>query len=90
MDPVAPDIYDQLKRRALDEGFAGLGICRPWAIPKAAERLATYIDKERHGNMDWMAQRMHWRGNPATLWPVSAGTHTNWYPYEQSECGFSL
>jgi epoxyqueuosine reductase QueG len=23
----------------------------------------------RHGQMGWMEERMHWRGNPAALWP---------------------
>lgn len=69
MDPVDSDVYGQIKHRALAEGFAGFGICRPWAIPKAAERLAVYVDQGRHGNMGWMAERMHWRADPAALWP---------------------
>lgn len=33
------------------------------------ERLAAFVDAGYHGQMAWMAERMHWRGNPAALWP---------------------
>ena len=58
-----------LAGRATAEGFAAMGVCRPDAIPKAAGRLAAYLDDGRHGQMGWMADRAHWRGNPASLWP---------------------
>jgi len=45
-----------------------MGVCAPDAIPQAAGYLAEYVDKGRHGQMAWMAERMHWRGNPAQLW----------------------
>ncbi len=61
-------LRERLHERALFEGFAKMGICAPDAIPFAAERLATYVDEGRHGQMQWMAERMHWRGNPAELW----------------------
>ncbi|PHR52958.1 MAG: tRNA epoxyqueuosine(34) reductase QueG [Robiginitomaculum sp.] len=54
---------------AREAGFTAMGVCRPDAIPQAAERLATYVDEGRHGQMGWMAERMAWRGNPAALWP---------------------
>jgi len=46
-----------------------MGICRPDAIPQAAARLAAFVDAGRHGQMGWMAERMHWRGDPRMLWP---------------------
>lgn len=45
-----------------------MGICRPDSIPEAAARLATYVDEGRHGQMEWMAERMVWRGDPTALW----------------------
>ena len=33
------------------------------------ERLQTFVDAGRHGQMGWMAERMSWRGNPNVLWP---------------------
>ncbi|MGR3463889.1 tRNA epoxyqueuosine(34) reductase QueG [Limimaricola sp.] len=62
-------LKDRLRETALAEGFAEMGICRPDAIPEAAGRLATYVEEGRHGQMGWMEERMHWRGDPAALWP---------------------
>jgi len=58
-----------LVERALDEGFVSCRICRPWDVPEVPDRLAAYIDAEYHGQMGWMAERTHWRGDPALLWP---------------------
>ncbi len=49
-------------------GFEACAVTRPDAIPQAAERLAEFVAKGRHGQMGWMAERMAWRGNPAALW----------------------
>ncbi len=46
-----------------------MGICTPDAIPQAPDRLNTYVDEGRHGQMGWMAERMTWRGDPSALWP---------------------
>jgi len=59
----------RLNARALQEGFVGFGVCRPDSVPEIAARLNTYVTKGYHGQMGWMAERMHWRGNPAALWP---------------------
>lgn len=58
-----------LNTKALEEGFAKMRVCRPDAIPEAAARLDAYVRAGRHGQMGWMAERMHWRGSPAALWP---------------------
>ncbi|MBT8411718.1 MAG: tRNA epoxyqueuosine(34) reductase QueG, partial [Octadecabacter sp.] len=58
-----------LRAKALEEGFAGFGVCRPDAVPELPERLAAFVELGRHGQMAWMAERMAWRGDPATLWP---------------------
>lgn len=64
---------DSLKARviaqALSEGFVSCRICRPWDVPEFPKRLAAFIEAGYHGQMGWMAERMHWRGNPAELWP---------------------
>jgi epoxyqueuosine reductase len=59
----------RLEAEARAAGFSKMGICRPDAIPQAAERLAAFVAKGRHGQMAWMAERMHWRGDPTALWP---------------------
>ncbi len=55
--------------RALSEGFAKVGICRPDAVPQTAGRLRDWLGAGHHGQMDWMAERTHWRGDAAALWP---------------------
>ncbi|MEM6693278.1 MAG: tRNA epoxyqueuosine(34) reductase QueG [Pseudomonadota bacterium] len=61
-----------LKARLIAEahavGFAKCRITTPDAIPEAAARLKAFVDAGRHGQMSWMAERMHWRGDPTALW----------------------
>lgn len=38
-------------------------------MPQVPERLETFVAKGYHGQMTWLGERMHWRGNPAALWP---------------------
>lgn len=59
----------QLEREARQIGFASLGICAPDAAPHTAERLQEFVDAGYHGQMSWMAERMHWRGDASALWP---------------------
>ena len=58
-----------LRERALAEGFSGMGVCRPDAVPEAAGRLRAYLAAGRHGQMGWMEAREGWRGSAAALWP---------------------
>ncbi|WP_312525474.1 tRNA epoxyqueuosine(34) reductase QueG [Paracoccus sp. (in: a-proteobacteria)] len=66
-DPAA--LKARLTQTALAEGFSDMGICRPDAVPALPERLEHFLKEERHGQMEWMAERSHWRANPAALWP---------------------
>ncbi|MBK0329490.1 tRNA epoxyqueuosine(34) reductase QueG [Rhodobacteraceae bacterium F11138] len=64
---------ETLKRRlvtqAQAEGFVACRICRPSDVPQVPERLAAFLAAGYHGQMGWMAERSHWRGDPAALWP---------------------
>jgi epoxyqueuosine reductase len=62
-------LKDALIARALEEGFSKVGICAPDAAPDTAGRLAAFLQADYHGQMSWMAERTHWRGNAAALWP---------------------
>lgn len=68
-DPAPHDLKARLHAQALAEGFSDMGICRPDSVPELPERLAHFLREERHGDMGWMAERSHWRANPAALWP---------------------
>lgn len=62
-------LKDRLVAQALAEGFDACRICRPWDVPEVPDRLAAFLDAGYHGQMSWLAERSHWRGNPAALWP---------------------
>ncbi|WP_299780371.1 tRNA epoxyqueuosine(34) reductase QueG [uncultured Roseobacter sp.] len=64
-----PGLTERLKAEADAAGFVACRICRPDAVPEVAERLNAFVAAGYHGQMAWMAERMHWRGNPAALWP---------------------
>jgi epoxyqueuosine reductase len=55
--------------RALEEGFVACRICKPTDVPEVPDRLRAFVGKGYHGQMNWMEERMDWRGNPAALWP---------------------
>ncbi len=65
----ASDLKEKLVAQALAEGFVSARICRPWDVPEVPERLEAFVAAGYHGQMGWMEERTHWRGNPAALWP---------------------
>ncbi|WP_421905403.1 tRNA epoxyqueuosine(34) reductase QueG [Mameliella sp.] len=62
-------LAERLKDEAREIGFARARICRPGDVPEVMERLRTYLDRGYHGQMGWLADRVHWRGAPDVLWP---------------------
>ena len=62
-------LKDKLVAQAQAEGFVACRICRPDAVPEVAARLQRFVAAGYHGQMGWMADRMHWRGAPEVLWP---------------------
>ena len=65
----AERLKSRLVEQALGEGFVACRICRPWDVPQVAGRLREFLDNGFHGQMGWMAERSHWRGDPSVLWP---------------------
>ncbi|NVO55863.1 tRNA epoxyqueuosine(34) reductase QueG [Rhodobacteraceae bacterium B1Z28] len=64
-----PSLKERLVSQALSEGFVSCRVCRPWDVPQVPGRLDAFLQAEYHGQMGWMAERTHWRGDPAALWP---------------------
>lgn len=62
-------LKEKLVAQALNEGFVSCRVCRPWDVPEVPARLEAFLEAEYHGQMGWMAERTHWRGDPAALWP---------------------
>ena len=63
------DLKARLIEQALAEGFSKARVTHPGAIPEAMARLRAFLDAGYHGQMDWMADRAEWRGDPKALWP---------------------
>ena len=66
---MTESLKDRLRAKALEEGFAGFGVCRPDSVPRLPQRLKQFVDEGYHGQMAWMAERMAWRSDPSALWP---------------------
>ncbi|MCG7573068.1 tRNA epoxyqueuosine(34) reductase QueG [Phaeobacter sp. CNT1-3] len=66
---MADGLKQRLVAQAIAEGFDLARICRPWDVPEVPDRLQAFLDAGYHGQMGWMAERTHWRSNPAALWP---------------------
>lgn len=65
---MADDLKSEILAEATRMGFSACAVTTPDAVPHAAPRLSEFVEKGRHGQMRWMAERMDWRGNPAALW----------------------
>lgn len=63
------DLKARLVAEAEAIGFDLCRICRPDAVPQVPEGLRGFLEKDYHGQMGWLADRVHWRENPAALWP---------------------
>ena len=59
----------EIETEAKAIGFSRMGVTTTDAVPELAGRLAAFLEAGRHGQMDWMAERTHWRGDPQALWP---------------------
>ncbi len=78
-------LKDLVVARAVAEGFAPPGFCRPDAIPEAPARLQVFVEEGRHGQMGWMAERTGWRGDPSALWPEARTVIMLAEPYTPSQ-----
>lgn len=58
-----------LAGRAAALGFDAFGIAPADAASDAGARLVAAIAAGRHGDMDWLADKMHLRSSPRALWP---------------------
>src|SRR5688572_4014139 len=58
-----------LKEEAARLGFGAFGIAPAVEDAEAAARLEHWLDAGMHGQMAWMAERLHHRRSPQDLWP---------------------
>jgi epoxyqueuosine reductase len=64
----ATQFKEEIKARALLEGFDVMRVTDAQAAPRNHEGLQTYLAAGHHGAMDWMETRKDERADPGTLW----------------------
>ncbi len=62
-------ISEDIRARAIAEGFDVARFTLAEAPPHNARRLTEFLAAGHHGEMDWMEQRQAWRADPQSLWP---------------------
>ncbi|MDV7144077.1 tRNA epoxyqueuosine(34) reductase QueG [Tropicimonas sp. TH_r6] len=82
-DPA--DLKARLARQASAEGFAEMRICPPDRIGHVPAALEDFVGQGFHGQMNWMAERMGWRGDPKALWPEVRSIIVLAEPYTSEE-----
>lgn len=66
---MSAELKAQIVAEAKAVGFDAVQVCRPDAVPHVMADLKGYLAQGYHGQMGWLADRVHWRGDPAALWP---------------------
>jgi epoxyqueuosine reductase len=62
-------IKQDIEAQARSVGFDVVRFAAAQANPDNAARLGAFLDAGHHGDMDWMAERAHWRADPQNMWP---------------------
>jgi epoxyqueuosine reductase len=62
------DLKATLIEAARGAGFETVRVTTPERIGEAGERLRVFLAEQRHGDMDWMAEKADRRANPRVLW----------------------
>jgi epoxyqueuosine reductase len=62
-------LLQRIKEQAAAQGFDAVRIAPAEDLPEAASRLQEFIEQDRHGTMEWMAQTLERRSSPRSMWP---------------------
>lgn len=60
---------ERIAEKAKALGFDAVGFTAPKLPARAVARFQEFIANNEHGDMHWMAERMHLRADPAEIWP---------------------
>lgn len=64
------DLKEMIVAEAREAGFDAVRITVPAALGSIeGERLRAFLDAERHGEMNWLAETAERRAHPRALWP---------------------
>jgi epoxyqueuosine reductase len=68
MPSSTSDIRETIRAQALED-FDVVRFATATAPPEAAVRLQSFLERRRHGTMDWLASNAERRVDPSVLWP---------------------
>ncbi len=71
MDATATTRRDAIRAKALELGFDDARVTAADLPDAVGLRLVAFLEKGRHGDMDWMETRKRERAKPQTLWPAA-------------------
>ncbi|MDI2091794.1 tRNA epoxyqueuosine(34) reductase QueG [Commensalibacter oyaizuii] len=56
-------------KKAFELGFDQCGVSKAELSPSKAKQLKEFIELDRHGDMQWLKERIYQRSSPHHLWP---------------------
>jgi epoxyqueuosine reductase len=77
------DLLARLREQAEKEGLHSLSVTTATLPDSAGQQLQDFVDKGRHGDMDWLATRLQQRLHPQNLWPDARSAIVFALPYGQ-------
>jgi epoxyqueuosine reductase len=77
----ATTLLEALRIRAQGEGLSGCKVTTAQLPAAVGERLQIFVDGHRHGDMDWITDRMAQRSSPDALWPEAKSAVVLALPY---------
>lgn len=65
---MSEQIKKIITNKALSVGFDAVGFCAADLPPEIAQNLQSFLDKDHHGDMNWLEEKAGWRSSPNNLW----------------------
>ena len=66
---MEPSLVSQIKKKALQLGFARVGIATPENLETESDHLQQWLARGFHGEMKWMERDPAQRADPRLFWP---------------------
>jgi epoxyqueuosine reductase len=60
---------ERIRSEASALGFDAVGIAKADLAPETSQRLMSFVELNRHGDMEWLDNRKEQRAHPRSLWP---------------------
>jgi epoxyqueuosine reductase len=74
-------LLNALRAKTRGEGLSGCKVTTVHLPKGVGEKLQLFVDDNRHGDMEWMTERMAQRASPDALWPQARSAIVLALPY---------